>query len=409
LARAGTVGTVGGSGGVLPDGTAPRRLPAPEDDPYAPLGLRLGGFMVHSAVEVRNGYDTNPNRSPTGSTPSWFAEIAPELHARSEWSRHEVSADLLASYSWFPATQLANRPNIDAKLNGRFDIGTHDRIDTQGRFLLTTDYPGSPNLPFDIARLPIYTDLGGTVGYGHTFNRFDVELKGSYDRFTYDPSLLTDGELSSNADRDYNRYGAQLRGSYDLNPGFKPFAQIDVDERIHDLPVDRNGFQRDSRGVTPAVGVAVDWGGSLKGEVTLGYTERTYKDPTFADLRGFLFDGSLVWKATGLTTVTLTGQSFVNESVLPGVSGVLTDNVTLQLDHAFRRWLIGTARLGDEIDEYQGSPRIDHRYLASLGLTYKLTRTLQIKGEVRREWLESNIPGQNYAADIFLLGMRAQN
>jgi hypothetical protein len=398
------------AGGIPSDPTAPqRRRPPPEADPFDPLGLRLGTFLVHSAVEVTTGRDSNPSRAPAGSTPSWLLSVAPELHAKSQWSLHEVSVDVLGSYLWLPSDSKVNRPNVDAKVNGRIDVTSHDRVDMQGRFFLSTDYPGSPNVPFDIAKLPIYTDVGATLGYGHTFNRLDVSLKGTFDRYTYQDSLLTDGETSSNADRDYNQYGAVLRSSYELNPGLKPFASIEADERIHDLPADRLGLHRDSQGITPRIGAAVDWGGELKGEFSVGYTNWTYADSRLPALRGPVFDGALIWTATGLTTATLTAQSFVNESTLFGVSGVLSNLLTLQVDHAIRRWLIGTARLADEIDEYQGSLRTDHRYVASIGMTYILTRALRVRGEVRREWLRSSIPLQDYSANIFLLGIRAQN
>jgi hypothetical protein len=48
------------------------------------------------------------------------------------------------------------------------------------------------------------------------------------------------------------------------------------------------------------------------------------------------------------------------------------------------------------------------RYLVGFGLTYKLSREVQIKGEARREWLRSNVPGNDYTADVFLLGLRFQ-
>jgi hypothetical protein len=41
-------------------------------------------------------------------------------------------------------------------------------------------------------------------------------------------------------------------------------------------------------------------------------------------------------------------------------------------------------------------------------LTYKLSRTAQLKGEVRRQWLTSNAAGADYTADIFLIGLRLQ-
>ena len=41
-------------------------------------------------------------------------------------------------------------------------------------------------------------------------------------------------------------------------------------------------------------------------------------------------------------------------------------------------------------------------------MTYKLNRNAQIKGEVREEWLRSNMTGNNYNATVFLLGLRLQ-
>jgi hypothetical protein len=60
------------------------------------------------------------------------------------------------------------------------------------------------------------------------------------------------------------------------------------------------------------------------------------------------------------------------------------------------------------LDDYVGSPRKDDRLTVSAALTYKLNRLAQIKGEVRQEWLESTVPGVDYTASVFLLGMRLQ-
>ena len=87
---------------------------------------------------------------------------------------------------------------------------------------------------------------------------------------------------------------------------------------------------------------------------------------------------------------------------------MLRRDAVAQVDHAFRRWLIGFAKFGYGIDEYQGSPREDQRYFASLGIIYKMTRSVQVKGELRQEWLRSNTPGNDYTATIGLVGMRFQ-
>ena len=59
-------------------------------------------------------------------------------------------------------------------------------------------------------------------------------------------------------------------------------------------------------------------------------------------------------------------------------------------------------------DEYYGLARDDTRYFASAGLTYKLNRTMQIKGVLRHDWLNSTATGVAYNATSFLIGLRLQ-
>jgi len=388
----------------------PRRpLPvAPDDDPFGPVGIRAGTFVWRPAVEMATGYDTNPARATLLVRGSSQFTLAPELLARSDWERHQLDIAIRGSYNYYPEVRFADRPNLDARANGRIDVTRDTRIDVETRYIQATDYPGSPNVAADIARLPIYTDVGATLGVGQRFNRFDLSLKGTFDRIDWRESVLTDGTTSGNADRDYNQYGAQLRGSYEVSPGVKPFAEVDADTRIHDLQIDRTGADRDSTGVAVKVGTAFEFTRTLTGEISVGYLARDYQGPNLPDIRAPLLDAALIWAATGLTTIKFTARTTVDESVVPDVSGVLRHDNGIEISHALRRWLIATVKFGYGIDDYVGSFRQDHRYLASLGVTYKLSRDLWLKGELRQEWLSSNIPLSNYAATIGLIGLRLQ-
>ena len=104
----------------------------------------------------------------------------------------------------------------------------------------------------------------------------------------------------------------------------------------------------------------------------------------------------------------LTASSVAAESVLPGVSGLFQRDVGIEVDHAFRRWLLGTLKLGWGLDDYVGLNREDRRYAASLGLVYKLSRYMQLKGELRQYWLRSNVSGVDYTATAILVGLRFQ-
>ena len=386
-----------------------RKAHTEPDDPYAPLGVRAGAFTLFPAIELIGGYDTNPGRVPGGQGASLYT-VAPELQVQSNWSRHELKADLRGSYTGYSPdeTPTLSRPNFNGKLDGRVDV-THDtRVDLGSRVLVSTDNPGSPNLQAGLAKLPIFTTFGGSAGLGQKFNRLDLSLKGDFERTVYQNSTLTDGTTASNKDRQYNQYSGILRGSYEMTPGVKPFVEADVDTRVHDLAADIYGYERNSKGITGTVGSTFELTHLLTGEIGIGYTQRTYEDPRLEKITGLVGDVSLIWTANALNTVKLSGKSSVGKSTIPGVSGVLYRDVGLQVDHSFRRWLIGSLKLGFGVDDYVGMDREDKRYSAGLGLTYKLSRSLQIKSEFRQDWLRSNVTGNDYEASVFLLGVRVQ-
>ncbi len=398
-----------------------RRLPKKRkaheeiEDPYAPLGVHAGAFTLYPAVELIGGYDTNPSRSNGGSSAKLY-NIAPELQAQSNWSRHELKADLRGSYTGYSPdeTPSLSRPSFDGKVTGRVDVTRDTRIDLNARALLATDNPGSPNIQAGLSKLPVFFTYGGGAGIAHSFNRFELAIKGTAERTVYQDSELTDGTTSSNKDRQYNLYGAAFRASYELLPGVKPYVEIAGDTRIHDLETDVYGYQRDSKGLSGSVGSTFQLTRVLSGEVSVGYVQRKYDDPRFDDLTGLIGNASLIWTVDALNTVKFTASSTVGETTVPDVSGVLYRDALVQFDHSFRRWLIGTVKLGIGLDDYQNSPsatfpeREDRRYSAAAGLTYKFNRSLQLKGEVQQYWLRSNVAGNDYQATVFLLGLRAQ-
>ncbi|MGE0521477.1 MAG: outer membrane beta-barrel protein [Variibacter sp.] len=391
-----------------PDVRGPIRLRSSrEEDPFDPTGIHVGSFTVKPAIELGRGYNDNAGGVPNGRG-SYVNVIAPELVARSNWSQHELLVDLRGTYTTYDQASTINRPAFNGKVAGRIDVTRDTRVEIEGRTIIGTDSANSPNLQAGLARLPIFTDVGSSLGVVHRFNRFEVSLKGSADRTTYENSKLIDGSIVSNRDRNFDQYAAALRASYELTPGMKPFIEAVVDERVHDLTVDASGFRRNSEGTTGRVGSTFELARTLTGEVSAGYLRRTYEDPALRDLQGAVLDASLIWTATPLTTLKLSATSGSDESTVPGVSGVFRRDYALQVDHAFRRWLIATARLSYGTDDYEGSIRRDERYAATVAVTYKLNRDVQLKGEYRREWLHSSEPGNDYTANIAMIGLRLQ-
>jgi len=403
----GVAGTVSTAQMSTAHATLLRRRTATEEDAFAQLGLRAGAFIVSPAVEVFGGYDTNPARTP-GGRPSAFVTVSPELLAKSDWQRHEVTVALRGSYTAYGQTPELDRPSADNKITGRLDVTRDTALIGEGTLVVGTDNPGSPNVQAGLSRFPIFTTLGGSLGVQQRFNRIEVTAKGTVERTEFQDSVFTDGTTGSNADRDFNRYAALMRTSYDLMPGIKPFVEASADTREHDIQFDRFGVQRDSTGWSVKGGSTFAFARMLTGEIALGYLERNYKDPSLLPLQGFLFDASLIYSMSALTNIKLTAATVAGETTVPGTAGILTRNAGVEVEHAFRRWLIGAVKFNYGNDDYIGSTRKDDRFAIAGTITYKMNRLMQVKGEIRQEWLHSTVPGVDYAATVFMLGMRLQ-
>jgi hypothetical protein len=381
-----------------------------DEDPFGPLGIRTGGMIWKPAVELSGGYDTNVPRAQGADvkgSPLWV--VAPELQAKSDWSRHELQLDLRGSYTWYtnPEVENFNKPMLDLKAKSRIDITRDTRADLESRFNLAADSPGNPNDPEDIKKPPIYMTYGSTAGVTQRFNRLELTLKGSIDRTVYQDAELNDGSTLDLSDRNYTQHGVAVRSAYEVSPGIKPFVEYGQDRRKHDQI---NCFceDRDSDGRTIKGGLQFELTRKLTGEFSAGTLTREYKDPNLETLRGTLIDASLIYYATPLTTLKFDAKTTVAESSIQGVSGTLTRDFIFQADHSFRRWLIGTFKAGYGNDDYVGLGRDDKRYFVSAGVTYKLTRTTALKGEFRQDWLRSNVTSADYTASTILFGLRFQ-
>jgi len=402
-------------------GQPPRKRLRIDDDPFGAVGDYAGGFLIKSAVELSGGYDTNPGRTfvPRGSP---FYVVSPEFLAVSDWERHALVADLRGSFTGygntFPppadgtvssAPTNVDRPDFTGHIDGRLDVSHDTRLTSQLRLRVATDNPGSPNIQAGLARYPVYATLGGTFGVDQNFNRLQLSAGGTVDRTAYQSSVLTDGEVTSNDDRNFNQYGGVGRISYDLLPGLKPFGEIEGDSRVHDVQFDRSGFQRDSSGGYARAGTSFEFSRLLTGEISLGYAARNYVDPRLSRLQGMLVGSSLVWTATPLTTAKFYSTTSIDETTLPGVSGVLTHTYTFEVDHDFRRWLTAIGKFTYGTYDYQGDGRFDRTYSLEGDLIYKMTRNLWVKGTLRRDILNSNIPGNSTNSTVVMLGVRVQN
>ena len=399
-----------GAGATTTAGLAtrrPSRAAKVEEDPYGPVGVRTGSFLTKPSLELSEGYDDNPFRTANRQG-SRFTTVVAKVDTRSQWSRHELGLDLRGAYTTFSEVQNNDRPEAEAKLRGRIDVNSTSRIELEGKAALTTAAAGTPDAITSAVRPPNIYTFGGSLGYVQRFNRFEVGLRGSVERSTYENAKLISGAIEDLSDRNYTSYGGKLRGGYEVTPGIKPFVEAGLDTRVFDHEIDFDGVRRGSDGVAARAGVQFERKGWLTGEASAGFSRRSYRDPNLQDISGLIVDSSLVWQATGLTKVTLKAISEIEETRLIGASGLFKREAKITVEHAFRRWLIGSVSALYGLEDYRGVDRLDQRLGLSATLTYHLNRMFALKGELRHERLHSNVPDQDYTANIVLVGLKLQ-
>ena len=396
----------------LPDltpATAPaprRRLPV--DDPYAPLGIRVGNIELRPVIGEALGYDSNPNRTDGKARGSFVSQTEGELGVQSNWSVHELRGSLRGAYSEYPSLSAANRPEGAGRLGLRIDATRDTQFDVEGHYQIDTQRPGNPDLNAVVkARPAIYTE-GASVGVTQRFNRVVASLRGTIDRADYQDATLSNGTVLDQGDRNLSSYGLKARVGYELKPGLLPFVEIDADTRRYDRRVDSAGFARSSDGVAAKLGSTFELTRLLTGEVSAGIQNRTYQDRRLGELASPVADVALAYQVTPLTTIRATASAGIDETTIPNANGVRSLKGSLTVSHDLRRNLTLTAGVTAADYDYQGVSINERAFGALLRADYRLNRNVTLRASYTYDKLDSSNPGSSYSSNVFLFGMRLQ-
>jgi hypothetical protein len=389
-----------------------KKRPPRDEKPFDPLGISLRGLTLRPYVEEHLGWASNPSLLPGAQSGSAFLQTQAGFALDSNWATSVVHGAVNGGWTDYFAKPSANYPSGNGLLNGRWDATSDLKLDAEARFALTQMTAGSlglpPNVAFGPDGAPLSAAYGATVGATKTLGRFDLALHGSLDRTLYQDATYSDGEFQDLSANDFDDWGLRGRATYNSGAAVRPFAEVLVDMRRYADGLDQYGYQRDSDGVEARTGAEIDLAKALTGSLDVGYGVRAYQDARLPDLSSPLFDASLVWTATPLTTLTLKSTTALAETTIKGASGAAEFSSTLEVAHAVRRYLAVTAALTRTEDVYTGVSLRDSTTTVALGASYSLNRDAVLKAGLSREFYASSARGTNYCATVLSVGVRIQ-
>ncbi|MDX8503848.1 outer membrane beta-barrel protein [Mesorhizobium captivum] len=379
----------------------------PEDDPFAPTGIKVGTFVFRPTLEQGFTATSNADAS-SGGRPAVLSETALRFSAASDWRENSA---LINGYGIFRNTLSGQKIN-DAQ--GRIEGQLNVDLDHELRAIAKLGYeavPESASSPDAIAGVtsqPLRQTVDGSLGIEKDVGKMRYTLTGAVTHDFYGDAKLSDGTVLSQKDRDSTLYSATLRTGYQVSPAITPFAELEAGRRVYDLRLDSNGFERSSTRLGARAGLELDMDDKLSGEFSVGWLREAIDDDRLPANAGPYVNADLKWSPERGTIIGLTGRTTIESTTAANESGDVLYSGRLTGERQVRANLTANSSLGLDWRDYTGSDGHDLILSAEAGLTWWLNRYAGLTTRVRTEKLTSNLPGRDYVANSVYLGLKVQ-
>jgi hypothetical protein len=161
-------------------------LPEPHDlDPYVPIGIRLGSFLLFPEMEVGADLTNNVLDTKFDAQTDWGPEIKPRVRLDSDWGRHYLGFEANADRIWYSEFPIADTKNYQLLARGRLDIMSRTHL--SGEIEKSHVQQNSSSISItDISNAnSAVEEQHATAALEHTFNRLTLKFTGTVAEFDY--------------------------------------------------------------------------------------------------------------------------------------------------------------------------------------------------------------------------------
>lgn len=376
-------------------------------DPYIPIGIKLGSFLLFPEVET--GVIATNNVLGTKTDPHADAayELAPSLLVQSDWSRHSLSFLMDVDRSWYGEFPIEDDNIYEFLLKGRIDVTRRTHLSGELETSQTQAGRNSVSLT-DIAGAQINLHEQHAIGaVDHTFNRLTLKLAQAFADYNYDNFDQTvEGGVPFQDVRDYSEAVTTLRGTYEFNAAWAGFVEGAVNNREYDEPITSAGLRRGSDGFQVLTGADLRLAGTLFGEFGIGWGGQQPIDDRFTPISGFLINGDIIWMPSSATKVEFLARSEIDETTLETSMGAIDRFFEVSVQHAFWRYLVLGSFVSYEVADYFGDPQVDQRLRAGLTADYYFNPVLSLYSRYVHTDFTSTVSENDFVEDEVRVGIK---
>ena len=379
-----------------------------EIDPYRPVGIRMGSFLLFPEVEAALLAQDNLFRTSKQQKGDIALELKPTLRAVSDWRAHALEFRATGNTSFHNDFPSEDDRAYLLEARGRLDIARRTSLEALVSRERTQESRASINaIPGTLDRGEVDTSRAG-VAFNHRFNRLSLQLRGVMTEVDYAPVLTENGTLARNDDRDVVTREAAFRATWEFKPTLSAFVETSVNDRTYNTPSTSDGLIRNSTGERYRVGLAFGTGPYLRGEASVGYARQRYSESRLPTIDGVLVDANLGWRFSELTSLLVTARSEVGETTVAGVGGAFGHTIGAELRHAFRRHLVGLAGVRYTQQDYEGVDLVERELVSTLGLDYFANRNIVLFARYNNIQYDATGPDRAYSANEVRVGVRVR-
>lgn len=378
-----------------------------QSDPFAPVGIRAGTFILRPSLEQGIRATSNGDNSSSGSS-AVLSETTLRLNAQSDWSRHQATIDASGTLSKSISGQDVSEPRLDIQGDVRLDLDALTTVNLHGGYRLRRESASSPNGVTDAIERPLLHTFDGSLGIerdtGLLFGRATARIQHDM----YGDAKLASGGSVSQKDRDNSYASIVLRSGFALSPALRPFAEVELGKRIFDERLDSNGYERSGTQYALRGGLMIDRGEKFNGELAAGFMRANSDDPRLGSISGPSIAAMLNWSPLRGTDVRLYAQTMVDTSTTPDIAGSLMHFASLDVTRRVRSDLSLNGRLDLNIRDNKDGTGTDYTIGAQIGATYWINRFLGLDARLRHERQTSGIADREYSSNSVYVGMKLQ-
>ncbi len=343
---------------------------------YENPGVRLGGYTVNAHLDENVGYDSNIT-GISGGPSSGFAKTSPSVSATSNWSRNRLGFSAsMDNYSYFSAP-AQNYTNYNLSVGGGYTIGRHDLNVGYSHFRqheLGTDIgsvASTSPVAYDVD--DIRTDYTFEAGRFSFVPNVDVRL------YQFGSALVL-GQPANQQYRDRTVLSGGVTTRYELSDQ-RGILVVLQGISSHYLRPQLGLPSNNSKSALLLAGLDYQATGLWRYRLLGGIEVREFASARYGTRAAPIFEASVIYTPTGLTTVTGLARREIEDPQSDGVAGYTYTTVGAVVDHELRRNILLQGRATFQAAQYLESNGSTTSYTLGAGVNWLVNRRVRLSAD----------------------------